>query len=254
MRRPRIPNEPSRAASVTSRSAGRWFASFFSIAITAAMALASCGDSGDPAPGDGDAGLGYGMCRRDSDCTAPFKYCNPKGYCMQCLSDSDCSAGAPFCEVYGRFCVGCRTDADCAAERPACVNDWESSLPYCAPCRVGSRDHCAAGQWCKCNSWCIGGNARGGQCTEHHCASDPLGKDCTDCRDGASDPCFAAGGACEAQMTELDRCAKNVEPASQCDLKRVAHRRTCVPDACKSFVDAVETCLQSCDAANVLCR
>ena len=80
-----------------------------------------------------------------------------------------------------------------------------------------------------------------------------MGDDCRTCRDLNAQACFDNGGACESVMTGLRRCYEGAAPMGGCDLRRALNRRSCVPDTCKSAVDAVDVCLQGCDVANATC-
>jgi hypothetical protein len=187
----------------------------------------------------------------DAACVAPFPLCGPQGRCVMCLSDGDCGGG--FCNPLGTRCDQCRTDSNCPAERPACAPDWEFNGSSCWPCRVGSSAHCRAGEWCKGAFLSISISGTGGTCRPSMCASDPLGADCTTCRDLNAQACFDTGGACESVMTALRQCYEAAAPMGGCDLRHPPSRRSCVPNACKSAVDALDTCLPTCDVAKSAC-
>jgi len=73
------------------------------------------------------------------------------------------------------------------------------------------------------------------------------------CRDASSGPCFDAAGACESAFGVLRQCYEAAVPGGTCDLRKLANRKSCVPDVCKAEGERVETCIQTCDAVTALC-
>jgi hypothetical protein len=195
-----------------------------------------------------DSGATDGKVSCDAPCVVPFPRCGPRGSCVMCLTDDDCAG--EFCDPIDNRCEGCRSDADCPAARPACVRDWEYHRAFCARCRVGSPDHCPAGQWCRPPNPIF----TDGQCTPHRCATDPVGSECMKCRDVNTLPCVETGAPCASVMVILRQCYEASAPGGSCYLLRAADRHACVPDVCKPAVEAVDACLQNCAAANFPCR
>jgi hypothetical protein len=221
------------------------------------MVLVHCGDEATTSRTDGGPGImedgstDDDVVCGDAACVAPFPLRGPQCRCVMCLTDGDCAGG--FCNPFRNRCDQCGTDSNCPAERPACAPDWEFNANSCWTCRIGSSAHCGAGEWCKSSFGSISISGTGGTCSPSRCASDALGADCTTCRDLNAQACFDMGGACESVMTALRQCYEAAAPMGGCDLRRGLSRRSCVPDACKSAVDAVDTCLASGDVANSAC-